>query len=104
MSPERTDGPSATVDGRTDIYSLAATLHAMLTGKPPFHGTSVDELIEKIRLDGPHHFHAFQIHVPEELEKLLRRCLAKRPQDRPASAADLRKELEQIAQTHNIPV
>ena len=104
MSPERTDGPSATVDVRTDIYSLAATLYAMLTGKPPFHGTSVDELIDKIRLDGPHHFHAFQIQVPQELERLLRRCLAKRPQDRPGSAADLRNVLEQIAQMHNIPV
>ena len=38
MSPERTDGPKATVDVRTDIYSLAATLYAMLTGKPPLHG------------------------------------------------------------------
>jgi serine/threonine protein kinase len=92
------------VDVRTDIYSLAATLYAMLTGKPPFHGTSVDELIDKIRLDGPHHFHAFQIQVPQELERLLRRCLAKRPQDRPGSAADLRNVLEQIAQMHNIPV
>jgi serine/threonine-protein kinase len=104
MSPERTDGPGASVDGRTDIYSLAATLYAMLSGKPPFQGTSVDELIEKIRLDAPQHFHAAGIHAPEQLEKLLRRSLAKRPQDRPAGAANVRQELEQIAHAHNIPL
>ena len=53
MSPERTDGPGAAIDGRTDIYSLAATLYAMLTGKPPFHAATVPKLIEKIRLDSP---------------------------------------------------
>jgi serine/threonine protein kinase len=104
MSPERTDGRAAAIDARTDIYSLAATVYAMLTGKPPYQGATVAELIRKIRLDAPHHFQSFHLQVPEELENLLRQCLAKRPQDRPASAADLRKELEKIAQANSIPL
>lgn len=104
LSPERTDGAGAAVDARTDIYSLGATVFAMLTGRPPFQGTTVKELIEKIRLDGPHHFQTYHVQVPDELEKLVRQCLAKRVQDRPASAADLGKRLEAIAQGHNIPV
>jgi serine/threonine protein kinase len=97
LSPERTDGPGAAVDARTDIYSLAATLYAMLTGRPPFQAPTVDELIEKIRLDMAPRIHTFHPHVPDDLEKLLRQCLAKRPQDRPATAAEMRKELEKIA-------
>jgi serine/threonine protein kinase len=92
------------VDARTDIYSLAATLYAMLTGKPPLHGATVEQLIEKIRLDTPPRLAAYKLEVPEELEKVLRQCLAKRPQDRPASATELRKELEKIAQEHKIPL
>jgi serine/threonine-protein kinase len=104
MSPERTDGPGAAIDARTDIYSHGATIYAMLTGKPPFQGTTVNELIDKIRYDAPHHFQSLQADAPTDLEKLVRRCLAKRPQDRPASAGDLRKELEKITQTHGIPL
>jgi serine/threonine-protein kinase len=103
MSPERTDGPGATIDGRTDLYSLAAVLYAMLTGKPPFQGTTVDELVEKIRLDGVHHLKTHHVQAPEAVEKLLRQCLAKRPKDRPASATELRKELEGIAKAHDVP-
>jgi serine/threonine-protein kinase len=104
LSPERTDGPGAKVDARTDIYSLGATLYAMLAGKPPLQGPTVAQLIERIRLDAPQRLSAYKVDVPEPLETLLRQCLAKRPQDRPASAADMRKELEKIAQEHKIPL
>ena len=46
MSPERTDRRGEKVDGRTDVYSLAATLYAALAGKPPFQGDTVPELVE----------------------------------------------------------
>jgi serine/threonine-protein kinase len=101
MSPERTDGPGAAVDARTDLYSLGATLFAMLTGWPPFQGGTVDELMEKIRLDAPP---PLNIQAPYTLEKLLRRTLAKRPQDRPATATEMRKELEALAVEHKIPI
>ncbi len=101
MSPERTDGARAVIDARTDLYSLAATLYAMLTGLPPFQGGTVAELMDKIRLDAPP---ALNIQAPDALEKLLRRALAKRPQDRPATATELRKQLEALAVEHKIPI
>lgn len=104
MSPERTDGRGATIDGRTDVYSLAATMYAMLTGKPPFEAATVDELLEKIRLDAPPSVHVASPNTPAFVEKLLRRCMAKRLQDRVASAAELRAELEEIAKDHKIPL
>lgn len=100
MSPERTDGHGAKVDHRTDIYSLAATLYAMLTGKPPFQGATVEELIDNIRLETPMHFEEHGVKAPEAFEKLLRRCMAKRPQDRVQTAAEVRKEIESLAQAH----
>ncbi|MBI2808786.1 MAG: protein kinase [Planctomycetes bacterium] len=104
MSPERTDGPVGGVDVRTDIYSLAAVLYAMMTGKPPFQGTTVEELVDMIRYDAAPRLHAYRIQVPDSIELLLRRCLAKRPQDRIPTAADLRKEFEKIAGTYNVPM
>src|SRR5260370_17659512 len=53
MSPERTYGGSATVDGRSDIYSLGATVYALLTGRPPFSTVSLAESIKHIRNDEP---------------------------------------------------
>jgi serine/threonine protein kinase len=103
MSPERTDGPGAKVDARTDIYSLGATLYAMLAGKPPFQAATVAELIEKIRLDGAARVASINAQVPAEFDGLLRQSLAKRPQDRPTSAADFRKELEKVVQKHAQP-
>lgn len=104
MSPERTDGPKATLDARTDLYSLAATMYAMLTGKPPFQGGTVEELLDKIRLDAAVPVHTINTNVPTPLGMVLRRCLAKRPKDRPASAAELRGELEDLAKEHKIPL
>ena len=99
LSPERTDGPKASVDARTDLYSLSATLYAMLTGRPPYAGSTVAEVIQNIRIEAPPRFNDFGVTAPDGFEKLLRRGMAKRPQDRPASAAEMRKELESLANT-----
>jgi serine/threonine protein kinase len=102
MSPERTDRPKPVVDARTDLYSLGATMHAMFTGKPPFTGETVAEVVDQIRYELPPRLTMLQSDVPEALDRLVRRLLAKRPQDRPAGAAELRAELEALAQAHNI--
>lgn len=104
MPPERTDGPDAAVDPRTDLYSLGATLYAMLAGHPPFLASSVAELVDKIRLDAPDRLPPTHHDLPEGLTTLLRRLLAKRPQDRPETAKDVLQALTGMAQGQGVTV
>ncbi len=101
QSPERTvkGGP---VDVRTDIYSLGATLYAMLAGRPPFQGTTVDELVAKIRDDAPVRFDALGVSAPLRLQSLIFRMLAKKPDDRFAAARDVLAQLEGLAKEEHV--
>ncbi len=85
MSPEqaRTAGP---IDGRTDVYSLGATLYELLTLRPPFDGQSAAELIDQIGRDDPVPPRKFEPRVPRDLETIVLKALAKRPVDRYATA------------------
>ncbi len=102
MPPERTDGPAKPVDGRTDIYSLGATMYAMFTGHPPHQGDSVHDLVNKIRLEAPTPLKAQQLGLPEPLEHINQKMLAKRPEDRYQSAKEVVKHLEIVAKSHNL--
>ena len=96
MSPESTRGESE-LDGRSDIYSLGATVYATLTGRPPFEGQSITEVIGKIRDEEPVPPTSYQREIPDEFERpcavparqvSLRRPApnARRPAPRPGSA------------------
>jgi serine/threonine-protein kinase len=97
MSPERTDGPGKAYDPRTDVYSLGATMYAMLAGRPPFQGSTVEELVRQIRLDAPPTFTSLGVKAPEALETIVRRMLAKRPQDRYQTMREVLKALRRFA-------
>jgi len=97
MSPERTRGGSAVVDGRADIYSLGATLYALLTGRPPFEGDSLPETILKIRQEDPVKPKKYQLSIPDMFEGTVTKMLAKRPDDRFGTAGELLEELERVA-------
>ena len=92
MSPEqaRTAG---NIDGRTDVYSLGATLYELLTLRPPFDGQSAAELIDQIGRDEPVPPRKFDPRVPRDLETIVLKALAKRPTDRYATAAELAEDL-----------
>jgi len=104
LSPERTDGPGRTVDARTDIYSLGATMFTMLSGRTPFQADTIPDLIWKIRLEAPVSLKTMHLGVPDGLDPLLQRMLAKRPEDRFASASELRQTLESLAVAHKLTV
>jgi serine/threonine protein kinase len=96
MSPERTYGGSATVDGRSDIYSLGATVYALLTGRPPFSTVSLAETIQQIRSDEPAKPKKFQLAIPDVFEGTVLKMLAKRPEERFQTAGELLAELERV--------
>ena len=91
MSPEQArTGP---IDGRTDVYSLGATLYELLTLRPPFDGRSAAELIDQIGRDEPVPPRTIDPRMPRDLETIVLKTLAKRPADRYATAADLAEDL-----------
>jgi eukaryotic-like serine/threonine-protein kinase len=81
ISPEQCTANSR-VDARSDIYSLGAVAYVLLTGRPPFNQASaVEVVIAHLREDVPP-LSRWALAVPEDLEAIVMRCLAKQPQDR----------------------
>jgi pSer/pThr/pTyr-binding forkhead associated (FHA) protein len=103
MAPERTR-TSDTIDGRSDIYGLGATVYALITGRPPFEGSSLPDLVTKIRQADPVKPKKFQLSVPDLFEGAVLRMLAKRPEERYQTPAELLAELERIAKFQGITV
>ncbi|MCI0638814.1 MAG: protein kinase [Gemmataceae bacterium] len=104
MPPERTHGPASPFDSRADVYSLGATLYAMFTGHPPLQASTVEELIRMIRLESPISLRSHQLGVPDALELITLRMLAKRPEDRFQSGRQLLRTFEAFARSHNLSV
>jgi serine/threonine-protein kinase len=95
-SPEQTTA-ARPPDTRSDLYSLGATLYALLTGRPPLEGRSPAETILKIQTEEPVKPTQYHLAIPPLLEDVVLRLLAKRPEDRPQTAATLLKSLDNVA-------
>jgi TolB-like protein len=90
MSPEQVRGES--LDGRSDLFSLGVVLYEMLTSRRPFRGESQVETLNAILKEEPPPDPVLMA-LPPELERILRRCLAKRRENRYHSGADLAHDL-----------
>jgi serine/threonine protein kinase/Flp pilus assembly protein TadD len=88
MAPEQAAGDRE-VGPTADVYSLGATLFALLTGRPPFEAASVPELLVKISEEVPPSPSQLRAGVPRDLEIICLRCLEREPTERYSSAADL---------------
>jgi Tol biopolymer transport system component/tRNA A-37 threonylcarbamoyl transferase component Bud32 len=87
MSPEQATGDRQ-VDGRSDLYSLAAVLYEMLTGDPPHTGSTGQAIIARVITDRPRSIRSSRDTVPEYLDAAVQRALAKLPADRFTSASE----------------
>ncbi len=96
MSPEQLEGKSA--DTRSDIFAFGLVLFEMISGKPAFQAASQASLIAAILKEEPAPLPPTEPVTPPALDRLLQKCLAKDPDARWQSAADLRDELEWVAQ------
>jgi Tol biopolymer transport system component len=96
MSPEQVEGKE--LDGRSDIFSLGAVLYEMLTGQRAFQGKSQLSVASAILEKEPAPINTIKPMTPPTLDHAIRRCLAKEPEKRWQSAADLAGELQWIAE------
>jgi len=96
MSPEQARGGDD-VDARSDIYSVGAVAYALLSGRPPFERTTPMEVIVAHVHDDPPPLSELEPDVPADLEAVILRCLAKRPQDRFQDADSLEQALSECA-------
>src|SRR6202047_1388618 len=92
MSPEQIEGKE--LDGRSDIFSLGAVLYEMLTGQRAFEGKSQLSVASAVLEKEPAPISSIKPLTPPALEHVVRRCLAKDPDDRWQSARDLALELK----------
>ena len=94
MSPEQ--AMAGKVDGRSDLYSVGVLMFEMLTGKAPFSAeTSIATLLKHVNEEPPRLADAFPgVQVSADLEKLIRKMLAKEARNRPTTALEVRRRLE----------
>lgn len=97
MSPEQVRGESVEAPG--DIFSLGCLLIEMLTGERPFTRPSAPETLAAILRDDPPPIDQVDQDLPVELDKILRRCLEKNPDERFQSARDLALDLRSLLTT-----
>ncbi len=95
MSPEQVRGQEA--DHRADIFGFGAILYEMLTGKRAFEGTSAVETMNAILNEEPLELAGANRQIPPALERVMRHCLEKSPEERFQSARDLAFDLEMLS-------
>src|SRR5262249_59024479 len=89
MSPEQISGDTHLMDGRADIYSLGAVLYELLTGRALFRAGDIDEYRELILRREPRPPRAIDDTIPQELERICLKCLAKQVRDPYRTPQDL---------------
>jgi len=94
MSPEQAEGKP--IDHRSDIFSFGVVLYEMATGRRPFQGDTAISTISSILKDTPPPPHQINTALPQQIDRIVRRCLAKEPERRYNSTDDLLNELREL--------
>ena len=102
MSPEQVSGKK--VDHRSDIFAFGAVLYEMLYGKRPFRGETQIEVMHAILKADPPELSENSGMIPLSLERIVRRCLEKDPNDRFQTTSDLAFAIESMSTTSGIAI
>lgn len=96
MSPEQAQGKTAAIDQRSDIFSFGCILFEMLTGRKAFQGEDAIDSLNKIIREPAPSITTIRPELPIELQKIVRRCLEKDPEERYQSIKDVALELREL--------
>jgi serine/threonine-protein kinase len=94
MSPEQAEGKP--VDARSDIFSFGAVLYEMLTGRRAFRGDTKLSVLSAILKEEPEPASSLRKEIPQELERIITRCLRKNPERRFQHMDELKVALEEV--------
>src|SRR5258706_9540160 len=94
MSPEQAQGKTKEIDQRSDIFSFGCILFEAATGKKPFEGESVIKSLHMVVYEPPPFIADLNPSAPAELQRIVRRCLAKDPEDRYQTIKEVAIELK----------
>ncbi|MEP6743186.1 MAG: protein kinase [bacterium] len=96
MSPEQAQGKTSQTDHRSDIFSFGCILFEAVTGHRPFEGDSAVKALYKVIYESAPSIKEFSPSAPPDLERIVRRCLAKDPDDRYQTIKDVKIELRDL--------
>lgn len=93
MAPEQVSAQFGELGPRTDVYGLGGILYQLLTSKPPVQGQDAVETLRRVPVHAPEPGSATRPDIPGDLEAIAQKCLAKKPADRYAAAAEVAADL-----------
>lgn len=96
MSPEQAQGKTKEIDHRSDIFSFGCILFEAVTGHKAFEGKDAIDSLNKIIREPPPSLSEFNAAAPADLQRIVRRCLAKDPEERYQSIKDVAIELKEV--------
>lgn len=104
VAPEQVEGGE--IDGRADLYALGVVLFEMLTGSPPFTGGNLASILAQRLVSEPPSVLSVVPSIPPDVDRIVRRAMAREPDDRYQSAGDLRDALRAAREVaeHTIPL